>query len=170
MAVIFITHDLAVAAQMADHMLVMEKGVVVEQGTPKKIFTAHQHPYTKKLLDAIPNSSKPPSHTQRHPEPLVQVNHLRTSFRLDRRTQVHAVNDISLDLQRGEILGLVGESGSGKSTLGRSIIRLIESQSGQVLFKDRKSTRLNSSHVANSYAVFCLKKKRNHPRRGSHYA
>lgn len=133
MAVIFITHDLAVAAQMADHMLVMEKGVVVEQGTPKKIFTAHQHPYTKKLLDAIPNSSKPPSHTQRHPEPLVQVNHLRTSFRLDRRTQVHAVNDISLDLQRGEILGLVGESGSGKSTLGRSIIRLIESQSGQVL-------------------------------------
>src|SRR5690625_7922057 len=80
---------------MADHMLVMERGVVVEQGTPQKIFTAHQHPYTKKLLDAIPNSSKPPSHTQRHPEPLVQVNHLRTSFRLDRRTQVHAVNDIS---------------------------------------------------------------------------
>ena len=134
MAVIFITHDLAVAAQMADHMLVMEKGIVVEQGPPQKIFTAHQHPYTKKLIDAIPSSAKAPSTTPPPSEPLVQINNLRTSFRVDRRTQLHAVNDISLDLRRGEILGLVGESGSGKSTLGRSIIRLIESQSGQVLF------------------------------------
>src|SRR5690625_7330834 len=118
---------------MTKHIIVKETGVVVEQGTPQKIFTDHQHPYTKKLLDAIPNSSKPPSHTQRHPEPLVQVNHLRTSFRLDRRTQVHAVNGISLDLQRAEILGLVGGSGSGKSTLGRSIIRLIERHAGRVL-------------------------------------
>jgi ABC-type glutathione transport system ATPase component len=133
MAVIFITHDLAVAADMANHMLVMEKGVVVEQGPPEQIFKAHKHPYTKKLIDAIPSSGKPPSGAPRKLEQLVQVNHLRTSFSIDRHTQVHAVNDISLDLRRGEILGLVGESGSGKSTLGRSIIRLIESQSGQVL-------------------------------------
>src|SRR5699024_11711693 len=88
-------------------------------------------------------------------QPLVQVKHLCKYFKVGRHAELKAVDDVSFDIYKGETVGLVGESGCGKSTTGRCMIRLYEPTKGE----DRKSTRLNSSHVSTSYAVFCLKKK-----------
>src|SRR5690625_7100500 len=93
-------------------------------------------------------------------EPLLKVSHLKTYFHTENST-IKAVDDISFHVNQGELVGIVGESGSGKSVTSLSIMRLIE-QPG-----DRKSTRLNSSHVAISYAVFCLKKKKNNKNDGT---
>ncbi len=128
--IIFISHDLAVVADIADSIVVMEKGRVVETGDREAIFRNAQHPYTRKLLAAIPSGSKAPAATG---APLVQVRELRTWFR-DGGATVKAVDDVSFDIHRGEVLGLVGESGSGKSTIGRSLLRLVAASGGSVRF------------------------------------
>ena len=153
LAVIFITHDLGVAAMMADDILVMQKGRVVEQGTREHVVYHHTHPYTKKLFGAVLTTAKPvPSAVQPTESPFLQVNHLHTGFtmragHLFRKTIqfIKGVDDISLTLQRGEILGLVGESGSGKSTLGRSIMRLVDSQSGEILLQGKDLRQLSGN-------------------------
>ncbi|MFG6562687.1 dipeptide ABC transporter ATP-binding protein [Sulfitobacter sp. 1A13421] len=155
-AVMFITHDMAVVAQMADRVVVMFRGKKVEEGTVEEIFENPQHPYTKALLAAVPKlgemTGKP------YPEPmkllgtpdkeivpikgreevLLSVKNLTTRFPVQggflRRTvaNVHAVEDLSFSLNKGQTLSLVGESGCGKSTAGRSILRLVEPMSGEV--------------------------------------
>lgn len=144
LTVVFISHDLGVVADMADHILVMKDGQVVERGAPDKIFHASEHPYTQKLIAAIPTSGKPvASVAELSGEALLQVRQLYTVFPLHggglfkRREYLEAVKRVDLSIRKGEILGLVGESGSGKSTLGRSIMRLVDSQSGEILLEGR---------------------------------
>lgn len=139
--VLFISHDLAVVADIADQIVVMEKGKIVEQGSPNAIFENPQHPYTQKLLAAIPTDQRVSSKVER--APLIEVQKLRTWFYPDGKdAPVKAVDDVSITINRGEVLGLVGESGSGKSTLGRSILRLAPIAEGRIIFDGKDITRI----------------------------
>ena len=129
--ILIISHDLAVVADIADQIIVMQEGKVVERGDRATIFRRPQHPYTRKLLASIPKGQKAPSPISQ--DPLVSVKKLCTWFKQHNET-VKAVDDVSFDVYRGEVLGLVGESGSGKSTLGRSLLNLVPATSGQILF------------------------------------
>ena len=157
-AVLFITHDMAVVAQMADRVVVMYRGDKVEEGTVEDIFENPQEDYTKMLLAAVPRlgemTGKPAPERMRlmrdglpatadpiiveNPKPLLTVENLTTRFAVKggilRRTvaRVHAVEDVSFTINGGETMSLVGESGSGKSTVARSILRLVEPESGHV--------------------------------------
>ena len=139
--VLFISHDLAVVSDIADQIVVMAKGKVVESGEPKAIFENPQHPYTQKLLAAIPSGQKAADTVA--PDPLIRIENLRTWFTPTAGAEpVKAVDDVSLEIHRGEVLGLVGESGSGKSTLGRSILRLVPITDGQIHFEDTELSSL----------------------------
>ncbi|MAM24449.1 MAG: glutathione ABC transporter ATP-binding protein GsiA [Rhodobacteraceae bacterium] len=170
-AVMFITHDMAVVAQMADRVVVMFRGNKVEEGPVEEIFENPQHPYTKALLAAVPKlgemTGKP------YPEPmkllgtqdkeivpikgtddvLLKVSNLTTRFPVTggflRRTvaNVHAVEDLSFTINKGRTLSLVGESGCGKSTAGRSILRLVEPQSGEINLGGTDIMALNHSQL-----------------------
>ena len=155
-AVIFITHDMAVVAQMADRVVVMFRGNKVEEGPVEEIFEAPKHDYTRALLAAVPKLGE--MRGKAYPEPmklfgvdgqkiapikgsdeeLLHVKGLTTRFAVTggffRRTvaNVHAVEDLSFTLKKGRTLSLVGESGCGKSTAGRSILRLVEPMAGEV--------------------------------------
>lgn len=155
LAVIFITHDLGVAAQMADHIVVMEKGKLVEQGKTEDIFSNPTQPYTRKLLSAVLTTAKPtPCLSDETQPPFLEIKNLQANFsqfgglffkRLINTQK--AVDDISLTIRRGEILGVVGESGSGKSTLGRTIMRLVEAQSGEVLLEGKNLLKLSDADL-----------------------
>ncbi len=144
--VIFISHDLAVVADIADQIVVMQQGKIVEGGDSDHIFHHAEHPYTRKLLAAIPSDSKAPLESE--PEPLIRVSELCTWFDQGRgREPVKAVDDVTFDIRRGEVLGLVGESGSGKSTIGRSLLRLVPVTSGRVDFDGTDVTALDGREL-----------------------
>jgi peptide/nickel transport system ATP-binding protein len=140
-AVMFITHDFGVVAEVADRVAVMQHGVVVEHGTAAAVLNRPQHPYTRQLIAAVPPLKAPP------PRPLADENILtisevsktyRTGGFLGRGARVTlAVKDVTLSLPRGATLGIVGESGSGKSTLARCIVRLIDPDAGSIMLDGR---------------------------------
>jgi oligopeptide transport system ATP-binding protein len=144
--VVFISHDLAVVADIADQIIVMQSGKVVERGNRADIFERAEHPYTQKLLAAIPGGSKK-SNTN-HTDTLINVTNLCTWFDQGKhKPPLKAVDNVSFSIKRGEILGLVGESGSGKSTVGRSLLRLLPVTSGTVEFAGTDVTALTGKQL-----------------------
>ncbi|WP_193337399.1 ABC transporter ATP-binding protein [Devosia beringensis] len=137
MSVIFITHDLGVVADIADHVLVLEKGIVVEQGRTQAVLGNPQHPYTRALIAAVP-SGTPALRPVAADQPVaLAVENLNKSYGQkagmfgDRRV-VHAVRNVSFEIRRGETLGVVGESGSGKSSVARLVTLINAPDSGHI--------------------------------------
>ena len=195
MGIMFITHDLGVIAELADKVVVMYKGNIVEQGGVWDIFNNPQHPYTKGLLACRPPLNKrykflptvsdfmkvgpdgkitdmgvsindftkkltvPKNKRDKEQKklfsqkPVLSINKLKTYFPIkggffgQKTGYVKAVDGVSIDLYPGETLGLVGESGCGKTTIGRSIIRLEESYSGEVIYKGENVLKMNAEKL-----------------------
>lgn len=141
MGLMLITHDLAVVAGTADHVAVMKAGRVVEQGQTRAVFSAMQHPYTRALFAA--SAHVPKRVTRRSDTALLTVEDVVRDYPLPRRLPfaprrfVRAVDGVSLEIRRGENLGLVGESGCGKSTLARAILGLEPVQGGSIRLQGR---------------------------------
>ncbi|MAF90451.1 MAG: ABC transporter ATP-binding protein [Bdellovibrionota bacterium] len=183
MSVLFITHDLGVIADIADEVVVMYRGDIVEQGDTASIFKNAQHPYTKGLLACRPSLEKNPHRlptvsdfmtpdgketgfsvedqkvikanrpiTDENPV-ILEIKDIKTHFPLEKnffgsvQSWVKAVDGVDLEVRKGRTLGVVGESGCGKTTLGRSILRLINPTSGQVIYKGEDITAMNSSEL-----------------------
>ena len=175
--VIFITHDLGGVAQVADDVVVMYRGDVVESGPASQVLHRPEHPYTQGLLACRPPIDSRPERLPTVGEylgrgvppctptmtaevqgvhggtPLLSVRNLTVTYPLKRNffgktlQELRAVDDVSFDIYKGETLGLVGESGCGKSTLGRALLRLIPSQSGKVWFDGTDLSTLSESEI-----------------------
>ena len=148
MAVLFITHDMGVVAEIADRIVVMRDGRKVEEGPVDEVFRAPKHAYSQQLIAATPKlgsgSPNPPPAGAK----LLDVRDLTTRFMvrggfLERHRGIDAVRGVSLSIGRAETLGIVGESGCGKSTLARSILRLVEPASGSILLAGQEVMRAN---------------------------
>ena len=137
MSMLFITHDLGIVRKLADRVCVMHNGKIVERGPVERVFTAPEHPYTRALLAAEPKPDPAPPRPQA--PVVVQADDLKVWFPIKRGVlrkvvgHIKAVDGVSVEIRKGETLGVVGESGSGKTTLGLAILRLISSQ-GPVVF------------------------------------
>ncbi|MHC1551397.1 ABC transporter ATP-binding protein [Phyllobacterium sp. K27] len=141
MALIMITHDLEVAAAMADRIIVMNGGKVVESGKAEEVFTSPGHAYTRRLMAAVPQRSSERQSARRAVESdvLLQVENLSKHYMLTSglflpKREFRAVDDVRFVLHRGETIGIVGESGSGKSSIARMLLRLNNPTSGRALF------------------------------------
>ncbi|KMK68654.1 ABC transporter ATP-binding protein [Puniceibacterium sp. IMCC21224] len=136
MGLMMITHDLAVVSDMADRLVVMQNGAIVEQGPTLQVFAQMRHPYTRALFAASGHQAT--LTPVRDNAPLLEVRNVTRSYPLPRpslfarRPLFHAVNNVSFDIRRGERLGLVGESGCGKSTLARALLGLEPIVSGSI--------------------------------------
>jgi peptide/nickel transport system ATP-binding protein len=148
MAVILITHDLTVVKQFADRVYVMQHGEMKEHNTAKALFAKPQHPYTQRLLASDPRGVAQPLTGKA--ATMLSGNDVRVVYTLKKGGifrpkyfDLVAVDSLSLDLKRGETLGLVGESGSGKTTFGQALIRLVSMQKGEVTFDGTRIETLN---------------------------
>ncbi|WP_420751704.1 dipeptide ABC transporter ATP-binding protein [Rhodococcus sp. O3] len=134
-AVLLITHDLGVAADRADRIVVMKGGRVVETGPAAQVLADPQQEYTRSLIAAAPSLAEAPDRPAlREAAPILTVSNVSKTFHIDRKSALHAVRDVSFEVPRGGTLALVGESGSGKSTVSRIAIRLETPTSGEVRF------------------------------------
>ena len=133
--ILFITHDFGVVAEIADRVVVMKRGRVVEQGTAEEILTNPQDPYTRMLIDAVPSAAPPPARALAAAPPLVTATDVEKVYGggvFGGGREVRALDKVSIAIKPGETLGVVGESGSGKSTLARCIARFIDPTGGEI--------------------------------------
>ena len=143
-AILLITHDMGVVADMADEILVMKDGLTVEHGSADQIFNRPQHPYTQQLLAAVPKLGSTarralPYNESAKPAPVLKLENVTVAYpKRGRIPEFVAAKSVSLEIYPGEILGLVGESGSGKTTIGRAAIGLIPIKEGtlEIVGKD----------------------------------
>lgn len=159
MSSILITHDLGLAAQYCDRIIVMKDGQIVEQGDPTRIFSNPEHSYSRKLVDATPRigesirSLLPPEDRKAeiahkvHERPLLEVNKLVKTYQ-GKSGPVHAVKGISFVIKQGESVGLVGESGCGKSTTSEILVRLLDATSGDIVFDGQDIAGISAQDFA----------------------
>ncbi|MFJ4536037.1 dipeptide ABC transporter ATP-binding protein [Streptomyces tibetensis] len=142
MGLLLVTHDVGVAAESVDEVLVMRHGRAVEHGPVGDVLGAPTQPYTRELLAAVPRLDAPRKASAAPEEVVLEATGLRREFGRGKRAFT-AVDDVSLVLRRGETLGVVGESGSGKTTLGRMLVGLLEPTAGSLTFEGRPHTGVN---------------------------
>ncbi|MGO4389778.1 ABC transporter ATP-binding protein [Variovorax sp. M-6] len=150
-SVLFITHDFGVVAEIADRVAVMQQGRLVEQGRAAQVLNAPAHPYTQKLIAAVPPLT-PPQPTRVGAVPALVVADVSKTYStggfLGRGARVtHALDHVSLEVPKGATLGVVGESGSGKSTLARCIVRLIDPDGGRIQIGDVDLAAMSRSQL-----------------------
>lgn len=151
MSVMFITHDFGVVAEIADRVIVMEKGELVEQGDAQSVLNKPQHPYTQKLIAAVPKMREQDRARAESRPIALEVRNLHKTYRtrsgfLGRMREVKAVDDISFTLHQGETIGIVGESGSGKSSMGKVLMKLISADSGEIRFQGENTLTMSEEN------------------------
>jgi len=156
MSILFITHDIGVASQMADHIAVMQNGSIVELKTKKELFSNPENSYTQKLFDAIPSWEKRTEENEieeierSERTSLLKVKDLKVYYPIRKgifkRTigHVRAVDSVTIDLHAGETVAIVGESGSGKTTMGKGILQLLEVTSGDITYQKTDLNKLDA--------------------------
>ncbi len=149
-AVLFITHDFGVVAEVADRVVVMQNGLVVEQGEAQALLKNPQHPYTRMLISSVPSMTPPP----RAPKDglvALQTRGLCKTYRgggfFQKVREVRAAHEVDILVRRGETLGIVGESGSGKSTVARCIVRLVDPSGGHIEIRDQDMAELSAANL-----------------------
>ena len=149
--VMFITHDFGVVAEIADRVVVMQNGKVVEQGTASQVLTRPREPYTKMLIGSVPSLTPPKRKPITKGQPILATKGLEKIYGalgwFGGGRVVHAAKQVELEVRRGETLGVVGESGSGKSTVARCIVRLIDPTSGEVLIDGHNIATMSQSEL-----------------------
>ncbi|MBO1111191.1 ABC transporter ATP-binding protein [Bordetella petrii] len=150
MGVMFVTHDFGVVAEIAHRVAVMERGELVEQGPAEQILNAPRHPYTRRLIAAVPRRRADADSTADTAPPVLDVRNLSKTYVTGRgwlghKRIVRAVDDVSFTVRRGQTLGIVGESGSGKSTIGKCLLKLIGINGGQLIFDGQDIAGLSES-------------------------
>jgi len=156
MAILFITHDLAVASEMADDVAVMRYGKIVEQNSRDAFYANPTHPYSRELFDALPSRSKRDAEAEPvqttigsdDTDALLKVRDLKVHFPIKKGLLkktvgfVRAVDGVSVDIYSGQTFAMVGESGSGKTTFGKGILQLLHASDGSVVFDGQELTQL----------------------------
>lgn len=150
-AVLFITHDMGVVAEIADRVCVMRQGEIVETGPIRQVLETPRHDYARKLLDAVPSLVPRPLRQVPPATAVLTAQNLGKTYRsgsfLGKKTEVRASHGVTFDLSPGRTLGIVGESGSGKTTVARSIMRLIEPTEGRILLDGDDIAHLTPSQM-----------------------
>ncbi|CAB3895271.1 ABC transporter ATP-binding protein [Achromobacter animicus] len=146
--ILFITHDFDVVAEIADRVIVMQHGRIVEAGAAADVLANPQHPYTRKLIDAVPKGKFGAGAPLAEGDPVISVENLgmrfvTSSLFRSKRREVNALDGVSLSLARGETLGIVGESGSGKTTLGRCLAHFARPTSGRIVMNGEDVSNLS---------------------------
>jgi ABC-type glutathione transport system ATPase component len=151
MAVLFVTHDFGVVADIAHRIAVLQAGRLVEVGDKAAVLTRPQHEYTRMLIAAVP-TLKPRARAERSDAPIVLATRALSKTYVERswlraKREVAAVSDVTLEVRKGQTLGLVGESGSGKTTVARCIVRLIAPTRGEILLGTADLARLRAREL-----------------------